>query len=213
MPSSPSPPYDRRAYFASVAEGIGTEDSDWRFAYFYEWARFEGFADVGGPHFNPLATTLPGGTNPAEPYWNTFYDADGTEYHVMNYAGFNIGVSKTVATLSNGRYSAIIAALRREEIGELRDEVVAQTRTWGTVGFADHIAGGWEPHPEPTPPPVPDDLESLIEDHEALKAYVLQLNADTVSRFDILELAGADYATMQRARDVLRAAGLLKEEK
>src|SRR5207237_8354923 len=88
------------------------------------WQRYEGGTALN----NPLNTTqgYPGATN---------YNSVG----VKNYRTPYDGIQATATTLRNGRYDAILSALRSGDPYAYADKIaVAQAiRTWGTGTFAE----------------------------------------------------------------------------
>lgn len=166
--------YDIAAFADAVTVGLGLEATPWRRAWFVEWARWEGT----GAGFNPLATTMQGGEDPTDPKWNSV--------GVRNYASFEAGVDATVRTLALGYYEAIRATLRAERVVD-RAAVVVALRTWGTMGFAEKVAGGWEPNVVRGGGPVvrSEEARRLAELEQALA----RLNSATLARFARLEAA------------------------
>ncbi len=88
-----------------------------------EWHSYEGGVAIN----NPLNTTQPeaGATN---------YNGAG----VKNYPSSQVGTTATRATLENGRYPDILAALRSGKPFAYGDKgaVEREIQTWGTFGFA-----------------------------------------------------------------------------
>lgn len=83
------------------------------------WAQAEGGFRQGAAHWNPLNTTQPA--------------AGATDYNsvgVKNYPSERAGIAATAATLNNGRYGAVLDALRRSDIKAAAKAVVASP--WGT---------------------------------------------------------------------------------
>jgi peptidoglycan hydrolase-like protein with peptidoglycan-binding domain len=108
---------------------------------------------------NPLATTMPGYGSQNLPEWN----AAG----VKQYPTLDDGLQATAATLTNGLYGPILAALRGPSAQAV--ETAVERSPWGTEPFAilpqdDSAAynvevGSWEPSPSapaPAPAPAPD---------------------------------------------------------
>lgn len=103
-----------------------------------DWQSYEG----GSASWNP---------------WNTTQWAPGaTEYndaHVRNYPDEGTGIGATVSTLRNGYYPdvvrALVADLPESEWG-LSPAILGQINTWGTHGFADHLAQIAKPEPTHT---------------------------------------------------------------
>ena len=143
------------SYTASMYEDILSKSqaavSDNTVAILTEWKLDE--IPEGDPQaaYNPLDTTweMPGATP-----FNTF----GNDEHVWNYPSQDVGAQATANTLMNGRYPAILAALRsdlaRAEWNGNQD-IIAELRVWGTVAFADKLAAASPPAPLPTPAPEP----------------------------------------------------------
>lgn len=174
-----------RTYFSAVLTAMGLTPTEWRLAFFSQWARFEGT----GAAWNPLATTQPGGEAPGNPYWNTFGDAG--QYHVRNYASASDGVSATVATLQNGHYVDVLRAVEAESIAD-PIAVAGNIRTWGTTGFADRVEAGWVPSVKaaiPAAAPVPSLEERMAAQERelvALRSYVDAINSAVLARFNAL---------------------------
>lgn len=194
-----------------ILAGLGLTVTMGRVAYLSEWARWEGT----GARFNPLATTQPGGEDPADPYWNTF-GAQG-QYHVRNYASLERGIAATVDTLLNGYYNAVVNSLAIERCDPA---AVQEIRTWGTTGFANTLAEGWkpvwwtawqpgadtEPAPAPPPPapptPAPEDLDYVRE----LAAHVATLSGQMKA---LAESSVAFRTAVQDAFDHLAEGAVL----
>jgi len=89
------------------------------------WERAEGGHWVNDAQFNPLNTTLPEpGSSPIE----------GNPYGVQSYSSWTQGFAATLATLNNGRYGGILAALR--DGGNAQAVADAEAATpWGTGPF------------------------------------------------------------------------------
>ncbi len=132
---------------AAVITGLGLELTPWREEFFTEWARWEG---TGAKH-NPLATTQPGGEDPANPYWNTF--GEEGQYHVRNYADEESGVAATVTTIRNGYYPHVLLTLQQQAVTNA-EIVAAQIDKWGTTGFAVRLRAGWSPAGSTESPPA-----------------------------------------------------------
>lgn len=106
-----------------------------------QWHSFEGGAALN----NPLNTTQP------EPGATDYNSA-----HVKNYPSSAIGSKATVATLENGFYNDILAALRsgRPFAYGNKGAVAAQVQKWGTFGFAAwYLQQGIASQPGVTPEP------------------------------------------------------------
>lgn len=112
-----------------VLRAIGAPASAANVAFLDTWQRYEG----GSAAFNPLNTTQsePGATD---------YNSVG----VKNYPSAAVGAKATAATLENGRYDAVVSALRTGN-PQPSSEMESEIRTWGTGGFADLLAGGSKP--------------------------------------------------------------------
>jgi hypothetical protein len=87
------------------------------------WEVAEGGGFGGRTAFNPLNTTLPmPGSRPV------------TAVGVQAYTSASQGLTATVNTLRNGRYSGIIAALRAGNSAQAVERAVAAS-PWGTGSF------------------------------------------------------------------------------
>lgn len=96
------------------------------------WQAYEG----GGATFNPLNTTQGSGTN---------YNSVG----VKNFPTAQAGAAATVATLRNGRYPHVVAALASGRPYDSPDigAVASEIRVWGTGNFAAQLDTGAPGHP------------------------------------------------------------------
>ena len=176
---------------------LSLDPTPWRLEFLREWARWEGT----GASYNPFATTWEDPTleNSANPWWNTFQDQQGREYHVRNYRSLQAGIDATVRTILQPAYYATLrGVLSRQAIGAERANLAADIRTWGTTGFASKIADGWEP-PTPAAPTSPEHIEELTGQLIVLMDQVDRLNAAVLARFEAVARAGAaslDGATL-----------------
>lgn len=82
-------------------------------------------AEGSNARFNPLDTER------QEP-GNTLYNSAG----VRNYVSLGQGLSATVATLYNGRYPGVIAALRAGNNAERVARAVWEPHVWGTQPYS-----------------------------------------------------------------------------
>ena len=114
-----------------------------------KWQGYEGSSALN----NPWDTTRSG--YEGETPYNTF----GNDEHVYNYPTEAIGAAATAATISNGSYPSIKAALLADTpfaswYGNA--EIIGELRTWGTTGFADLLEANVPPAPAPPSPPAPE---------------------------------------------------------
>ena len=192
--STANAPYNLAAFFTDLCDQLALSPTPWRLTFLTEWALWENT----GAGYNPLATTMPGGEDALNPWWNTFGDAN--QYHVRNYASGAKGVFATAKTLRLGYYDTIREALENETISD-RPGIAAALRTWGTIGFANEVANGWapqdstDPGPEPAPAPAPPSAD-------------VDLNTATLARFAALREAASVFADDLTEATVRFAAAL-----
>lgn len=177
------------AVITGVGQREGFYPAYW-IAFATEWERWENTS----ASFNPLAATdssVPGAV----------FNPDG----VRSYTNLQDGITATVRTLDPGSYygqyidyyKTIRLAIKLQSIDQAgRAFVEAEVRKWGTVGFANVIASGWNPTvvAAPITQPTPltaDELNRAIQDRMALG----RLANDT------------DYSRVQRAIEILHAGG------
>jgi len=144
-------------YFTAVLAGDGMSSDEARLRLFFNWLQGENT----GAEWNPLATELPGGEDPANPLWNP--------QGVRNYATEADGVAATLSTLRQANMAPIWDSIIYETVRP--DFAVTMRNTWGTTDFADWVDAGHNPFtedfgvpwvsaaPTPTPPepsPAPD---------------------------------------------------------
>jgi hypothetical protein len=92
------------------------------------WMKAEG----GSAHFNPMNTTQ-------KASGSTPYNSAG----VQNYTSWNQGIQATVATLTNGSYGPVLAALRGDKGAQAIAQAVGAS-PWGTDGqLMAQVAQGW----------------------------------------------------------------------
>lgn len=140
-----------------AALGVPVTVSNERFL--SDWQPYEG----GSASFNPLNTTEP---------W-----AGATSYNmvgVKNYPSASAGAQATAATLKNGNYPSIMAALRTGDPYTFANAsgVADNISTWGTPNYAAAFllaagapagAPGANPPPTPAPAPVPTTGKATLE--------------------------------------------------
>jgi hypothetical protein len=140
--ASPSP--QPAGWESEVLAGIGAPVNASTRGFLDLWHKYEG----GSASFNPLNTTL---YEPGATAYNTLPGGG----HVYNYPTEPAGVQATVATLKGGggRYSDVVNALVSGQpfaytrAGGSSSPVIPELRTWGTTGFADLLAKGYDPGP------------------------------------------------------------------
>lgn len=123
-----------RVWLADVLNGIGAPASENNEAIISRWAHWEGSRAA----WNALDTTRP--ADGAWPY-NVIRMRNGGVIHVWNYPDERTGAAATAATIRNGHYPAVLAALRADApLSSWRTaEVRAEVRLWGTGGFAREL--------------------------------------------------------------------------
>ena len=132
---------------------------------------------------NPLDTTR-GGYAGEIPY-NTF----GNDEHVWNYPDENTGAEATAATLEEGYYPAILAALRADNpLASWHGDatIIAEVRTWGTTLFANQLE---QTAPAPVPAPAPAPAPAPVP--TAAQTYVV-VRGDTLSGISLRAYGTAD---------------------
>jgi hypothetical protein len=109
-------PAERTAWARDLLAALGMPRTRENVRALVAWARAEGTAAA----HNPLATTQahPGATN---------FNSVG----VKNYLSYHDGIEATVRTLTNGRYHAILDALRRGDDALAVARAIANS-PWGT---------------------------------------------------------------------------------
>ena len=125
-------------FYKAVLTGIGAPITNNNLLYLYAWRQAEG----GSAAFNPFNTTQKalGATN---------YNKVG----VKNYTSAEQGISATVKTLLNGKYSGIISSLKADaEPSQTADALIASP--WGTGELAKEVISGYESGAKPKPPPI-----------------------------------------------------------
>lgn len=128
------------------------------------WAAYEG----GTAQYNPLNTEfrMPGS-------WN--YNAAG----VQSYPSLDAGIRATLATLGNGLFPDVIAAITKNLTLQewANDPLVAiQIDRWGTHGFADYLrahAGA---------PPEEGQLSAFKNDDDERRFLIRQIYMDVLVR-------------------------------
>jgi hypothetical protein len=125
-------------FYKAVLTGIGAPITNNNLLYLYAWRQSEG----GSAAFNPFNTTQKalGATN---------YNKVG----VKNYTSAEQGISATVKTLLNERYSVIISSLKADAEPSQTAEALAASR-WGTGELAKEVISGYESGAKPKPPPI-----------------------------------------------------------
>ena len=133
---------DRAAWAHDIVAALGMTPTPWRIEFFTEWARYEGTTAEN----NPLASTRKTGLEKGKD-WTPFNSNQGNP--VCNYASEETGLRMTVESLRLSYYTAILAAVKAQVIRDRKtvaDEVYKPGHaSWGTVGFAHLIRGGWSP--------------------------------------------------------------------
>lgn len=126
-------------YYEMVLYTIGAPYSANALQALMEWQRFEGGDAVN----NPLNTEL---------VWNNPRSRNYNTAGVQSYATGASGIAATAATLLNGYYPDIVAALRTgRPVNEWNTaEIMAQLDKWGTHDFAAYLATLPQPQPQPT---------------------------------------------------------------
>jgi len=179
------------AVLTEVGKREGYDPNYWS-AFSAEWEKWENTSAA----FNPLASTdssVPG----------AIFNSDG----VRGYTNFEDGVNATIRTLNPGSYykeyidwyRTVRLAIKLQSIdGAGRSLVEAEIRKWGTAGFANVIATGWNPTVvvAPLPKPTPLTFE--------------ELNTALQKRFAISRLADdPELWKVEKAWQLLKEAGLL----
>lgn len=102
------------------------------------WARYEDNGSLSGKAGSAIARSNPLNTEtPAQGSYNAVGKVQG-------YQSVSTGVAATVATLTNGRYQAIVNALRAGAplSSWATPSIISEIATWGTHDFADALSGG-----------------------------------------------------------------------
>lgn len=125
-------------YKRAILAGLGAPDTPQNEQFLSAWQRAEG----GGATNNPFNTTQPG------------YGATGSynSVGVRNYGTPQGGIAATVATLKNGRYGNILAALKQGTSARAAAQALANS-PWGTGSLVLKILGGGS-GAATSPPPV-----------------------------------------------------------
>jgi hypothetical protein len=113
-----------------VLQGIGAPSTSQNVGFLDLWQHYEG----GTAANNPLNTTQPAAGA-------TSYNSVG----VKNYPSPAAGAAATSQTLLNGRYTAVVAALRSGDafaVAYKNKSVGAQIGTWGTKAFGSLLQSG-----------------------------------------------------------------------
>ncbi len=155
-----------------------------------EWEKWENTSAA----FNPLAST-----DASVP--STGFNSAG----VRNYQNVADGATATVRTLDPAThytqfidyYPTIRKAVQLKSIDAAgRTAVETEVRRWGTTGFANVIASGWNPTVVAPPQPLPLNADII---NEALQ-----------KRFALTRLANdPELWKVEQAWNLLRGAGLL----
>jgi len=128
LPNPDIPGLSRWAYAKDVLGALNAPDTDPNVIGLLAWMKAEG----GSAKFNPMNTTQ-------HAQGSTDYNSAG----VQSYKTWDDGVNATVATLTNGRYGAVVDAIR----GDRGPQAVAQAvgrSPWGTNGqLMGEVAAGW----------------------------------------------------------------------
>lgn len=124
--------YTRRQFSTDLLKALGNKNPDgYIVSFVVAWSIWETAAGQSAA-YNLLNTTqpMPGATN---------YNSVG----VKNYINYTQGVEATIKTLNNGLYTALVTALRSNQVGKLisRDRGIEQAlNTWsGNAGYYQKI--------------------------------------------------------------------------
>jgi murein DD-endopeptidase MepM/ murein hydrolase activator NlpD len=113
----------RRDFAVALLNALGAPVTSQNLLAIMSWEVAEGGGFGGRTAFNPLNTTLPmPGSRPV------------TRVGVQAYTSASQGLTATVNTLRNGRYSGIVAALRAGNSARAVEQAVAAS-PWGTGSF------------------------------------------------------------------------------
>lgn len=135
---------DWSGWAQDVLTALGDPVTNASVQFLQTWHNFEG----GGASFNPLNTTQ---TEPG----STVYNNNG----VRNYTSAAQGAKATVTTLTNGRYPALLAALKTGDPYTYIDPngVATNLQTWGSKTFVPvylTAAGSFQGTGGTPPPPI-----------------------------------------------------------
>jgi cell wall-associated NlpC family hydrolase len=127
-----------------LAQEIGVPLSPGVGQFFDMWTRAEG----GGATNNPFNTTQPG------------FNAQGNynSVGVKNYADPTSGIRATAATLKNGRYGNILAAMRTGDPHAMAQALA--NSPWGTGALVLKMLGGGGGAQQPASAPVPNSPQA-----------------------------------------------------
>lgn len=121
-------PSSRLRFVQDLLAGVNAQDTPGNEVGVLAWMKAEG----GTAHFNPLNTTQ-------HVAGSTSYNSAG----VQNYPSHDAGVQATVQTLSNGKYAAILGALRGDSGPQAIASAIGRS-PWGTNGtLVAAVAAGW----------------------------------------------------------------------
>lgn len=102
------------AFYNAVLAGVGAKPTPEKRKFFYAWRIAEG----GFAHYNPFNTTQP--STGSTRYNEMWRDGKDTGAGVRNYVSQEAGIAATVATLKLRYYTAIIDALKRDNLTALQ---------------------------------------------------------------------------------------------
>ena len=181
-------------FFLALCAALGLAVTARLRGFLTTWPRHEG---VPVWIWNPLATTQLGrrstvdiGQGPGR--WN---DAN-PPYGVGIYADLQAGAEATAATIRNGYYPEVLATLMRGGVIDQRARLANEITTWGTIGFAALIRGGWDAPLIGGEPVTTPATEPTL----ATQASVEELNAALQKRFALIRIAlDPDLPTVEAA--------------
>jgi len=117
-------------FYKKLLQELGAPTSEENLKFLHAWRQSEGKAGK----YNPFNTTqkMPDSTN---------FNSVG----VKNYASVDDGLSATIKTLTNGRYSCIVNGLKND-IGakNISTKCINDLKTWGTGDLVAKVIDGYE---------------------------------------------------------------------
>jgi hypothetical protein len=137
-PATPTGPTADDPFYTAILRGIGAPPSSEALTFFRAWRQAEG----GTARYNPFNTTqrMPG---------SEAYNRVG----VQHYPSARVGVDATVKTLLNGRYTALVQAIREGRSARAMADALAAS-PWGTGTLARQILDGYAAGRSVKAPPI-----------------------------------------------------------
>lgn len=123
-------------FYSGVLQAIGAPVTAGNLAVLETWSRYEGTAASWNPLAVGDADNGYGGQHGATPF---------NSAGVWNYPSEAVGIQGTATALQNGRYNAVVAALRSNaplSTWQGSSEIQSEINTWGTHGFASLLSRG-----------------------------------------------------------------------